>query len=291
MARRRQWWLLPGVLSVLGLGACAYRPGHPVIRGPWGLGAPLASSAAPVVGGEAQDPAEREVSTPARIDDFFGDLGQLRLRLREARGKATPLDQPIARYSDRAAADGLVRRTGGRGPLGGVVRNAVVYGISARLPLSARLAGSLWLDARAQGRALGVNAFHPEGQAFALPGSVRLAYRVEMLKVGTAPFTFDLVFGLWLETLELPDGTVLLRYDPRPTAGARHVTLWRGGCIIEPEGAGCLLTEVVAFGTDIHLPLLESVLRSQTEAALAARGVNLCGFAYQLAGRPVPKLR
>jgi hypothetical protein len=279
------------LLALVGLCACAYRPGHPVIRGPWGLGAPRASSAATVAGAADDDPAEREVATPARIDAFFGDLTHLRLRLREARAQATPLDQPLFRRSDRVAAEGLLRRLGGRGPLGGVVRNAVVYGLSARLPIAPRQASRLWLDPRAQGKALGVSAFHLEGRAFEIPEAARLAYRVEMLDVGTKPLTFDLVFGLWIEVLELGDGTVLLRYDPRPTPGARHVTLWRGGAILEPDGAGCVLTEVLAFGTDLYLPLLEPLLRSQIETPLEARAVNLCGFAYQVAGRPVPPLR
>lgn len=271
MSHGRWWPLLTCLLASGGLGACAYRPGHPVIRGPWGLGVPRAELAVPLVGVEAHDPTERESATPERIDAFFSDLAHLRLRLREARAEATPLDQPLFRRSDRAAAEGLLRRLGRRGPLGGVVRNAVVYSLSARLPIAPRQASRLWLDPQAQGKALGVPAFQLEGRAFEIPESARLAYRVEMLDVGTKPLTFDLVFGLWIEALELGDGTVLLRYDPRPTAGAQHVTLWRGGAILEPDGAGCVLTEVVAFGTDLHLPLLEPLLRSQSEAALEAR--------------------
>ncbi len=291
MSHGRWWPLLTCLLASAGPCACAYRPGHPVIRGPWGSGGPRPAPQLWAASSASDDPVEHEVDTPARIDAFFGDMGQMRFRLREMRARAAPIDQPIAGFSDRQAAAGLMRRLEGRGPLGGTLRNAVVYGISGRLPITTQQAGWLWYREELQGKALGIQAFKREERVFELSHSARMGYRVELLGVGTKPLTFDLVFGLSIEGLELPDGTVLLRYDPRPVPGARHVTLWRGGCIFEPEGQGCVVTEVVAFGTDIHLPLLEPVLRGQIEEALTARGLNLAGFAYQLAGRPVPSLR
>lgn len=284
------------------LAACQFRPGHPVIDGPWGFGAPAAPapSGLPSVpaSAEASDPASTTIPPAERLDHFFADLGQLRLRLREARARAGAPGRPLTHHIDREAAAGLVRRSRGRGPLGGALRNACVYAISGHLPLAPAQVVALWLDPTLQGRALGIQAFERERIVFMLPEAARLEFRVSMLGVGVAPLTFDLVFGTAIEGLELGDGSVALRYDAYLTRGQKHVTLWRGGAIFEPHATGTstagtpatgtLASEVVIFGTDITLPLLEPLLRGQVEQALRARAINLTGFAYQAARQPPP---
>jgi hypothetical protein len=268
--------------------ACAYQPGHPVIQGAWGTGGPARPSAPAAGFVGTDDPAATSIPAAERLDLFFGDAGQLRLRLREARARAPGPGRAPVHHVDREAAAGLVRRSRGRGPMGGALRNACVFAIGGVLPLPPARAAALWLDPVLQGRALGVRAFERERVVFALPEAARIDYRVAMLGVGTAPFTFDLVFGTAIESLEVKDGSVALRYDAIPTRGQQHVTLWRGGAIFEPHPAGTLATEVVIFGTDISLPLLDGALRSQVEQALRARAINLTGFAFQLARQAPP---
>jgi hypothetical protein len=211
---------------------------------------------------------------------FFADMGRLDERLAEVRATfAAGAAQPLHR-SLREPARALHARMGSRGPLGGRLRNVVMYGAVGRLPVSPRDAAGLWLDPKVQGAALGTPGFHAEEVIFGLPQAYRQAARVEILDVGTKPLTFDLVFGTYVEVQELFDKTVLLRYDPRPVRGARHVTLWRGGCVFEPDptgpgGHGSIATEVVIFGTDVYLPLVEPLLRKQIEGAFATRAERL----------------
>jgi hypothetical protein len=236
------------------------------------------------------DPTLVSLGPAERLDQFFADLPQLRLRLREMRARARAPGEAFVHHVDREAAAGILRRSGGRGLLGGALRNVCVYGASGHVPLAPEPLTSLWLDPVLQGRALGIQAFERERVVFALPEAARLDYRVALMDIGTPPLTFDLVFGTAIEALRLADGSVALRYDLRATRGQRHVTFWRGGALFEPHPTGAWVAEVVIFGTDIVLPLLEPVLRGQVEQALEARAINLMGFAYQAAGLRVPRV-
>lgn len=274
-------------LGLLLLSACSHHRSHPVIRGAWGGGGPRGAAH-----GTAPDPAVDQALPWEARRAFFADMGRLDERIDEVRALLTPdAKQPVHRPL-REASRALLARMGPRGPLGGRLRNALVFGAVGRLPLSARDAAGLWLDPGAQGAALGTRGFRTEGVVFGLPDSFRQAARVEILDVGTKPLTFDLVFGTYVEVKELFDKTVLLRYDPRAVAGERHVSLWRGGCVFEPDpaapgGRGCIATEVVVFGTDIHLPLLEGLLRREVESAFATRAERFWKLAAAVAAKQI----
>jgi hypothetical protein len=265
------------VLAAALLAACTGGPGHPVR-----LSLPrLAADAAPPTASAEGEPAAPAASEAA-ASLFRGLEGVLRpletLHARPVSASRRPL---IAALPRMEAAVQARYRGGG---YGGAVRHAIVVAATGRVPLTPAEAARLWMDADAERRVLGADTFRVLGSVYALPNARRTRYLVEMRRMGSGPVRFDLRFGLAAERWDLADGRVLIRTDPFPDVGPRHVTLYRGGCLIAPVEGGSRLTEIVILGADIRVPFfLDDELRQLTRNKLTQRVAGLWERAW--AGR------
>ena len=168
-----------------------------------------------------------------------------------------------------------MRRYGAMG-FGGRVRSAVAVVAVGRVPLPPAQMADLIMDPEVERQVLGANTFRPLGATYRLPGARRERFAVEILRVGAGPIRVDLRFTVVAERRDTADGRVLLRYDPDTEPRPEHVTLYRGGCLLEPDAGGTRVTEILIVGTDVSVPFfLESSLRQLARATLKDRVTNL----------------
>lgn len=202
---------------------------------------------------------------------FFQGLTQVERPLAALRARPTPPGTPPALVRLSGLED-AVRARFARGTAAGAVREPLAVGVSCWFPLPPRQAADLVMDPNVERHAFSANTFQVVGTAFALPGASRQRVHVEMLDQGEGPVRFDFRFAFMAERLELADGTILLRYDPAPWARTENVTLFRGFGVIEPSGAGALVTEVVIFGSDVSVPFfLRGALRDMSYNSFEVR--------------------
>jgi hypothetical protein len=263
--RRALRLALPGLLLPL-LAGCFARPDHPVATsGPaHAPAAPFTGQAEPPPEPAALDLAGAKEALFRGLEDATGPLTWLRQRTTPP---GTPPRLEVLSRMERAV---LQRWTSGT-PLG-AVRAVAALGVSAHAPLPPGAMADLMLSAAVERQALGADVFRLERVEHRVPGHLRQVYRVEMLDRGEAIFTYDFRFSTVMERWDLPDGHVLLRYDPLPEPRPEHVTLYRGACLIEPAGAGSILTEFLILGTDVSVPFfLEGKLRGMSVAVFQRR--------------------
>ncbi len=73
-----------------------------------------------------------------------------------------------------------------------------------------------------------------------------------------------------------------LRYDPDVRPKPEHVTLFRGGCLLEPEGSGTRVTEILIIGTDIQLlPFLQGEFTKLVLKTMGDRVKHVWSRAWQ----------
>ena len=262
------------------LAACTAGAGHPVILSRPRLD--LAALRASNPGTVPEPPAPTPEEAPTLL--FRGLEGVLRPL---ERLHAAPLPQPGGGpfFALSPALERAVESRYRRGGYGGAVRTVVALGTTGFVPLEPAAAARLVMDPVVERQALRADALRRTGLVFALPSAQRSQYYVEILRVGKGPFRFDLRFAFEAERVDAGDGRIWLRFDPIPAVRAEHVTLYRGGCVIEPVEGGSRLTELLIVGTDIVLPFLQGALRDGARGRLAERSRSL----WATARRPRPR--
>jgi hypothetical protein len=169
----------------------------------------------------------------------------------------------------------VVRRHRGHG-YGGPVRLVGALGVVGHVPLRPAEMAAMMQDEVVEKQILAADVFSRIGTEYVLRGSRRDRYRAEFLRIGDAFWIYDLRFTFSCERVDVADGRVLLRYDPRVVPAPEHVTLWRGLCLLEPEGTGTRVTEILIIGTDLNLPFfLVPEMRRIVRKRLADRAQNL----------------
>jgi hypothetical protein len=193
----------------------------------------------------------------------------------EARPRVTRL-----RALEQSAAQRY--RTGG---FGGPVRSLVACGVCGRVPVPPSRVADLIQDPEVERRLLAADEVTLVRTVYAVPGQSRRVHRVRLRAEGLPGMRLHFDFHGAVERWDLPDGTVLLRYDPEVEPRPRHVTLWRGGCWIRPDGEGALVSEVLLLGSDVALPgPLRGLLVRRVFDTLENRAINLWVRARALAG-------
>jgi len=169
-----------------------------------------------------------------------------------------------------------VRRRYRRGGFGGAVHSIIALGVVGRVPLRPAAMADLMMDPAVERAVLGANHLERLGVGYRLPDSYRARFHATMLRRGYGPFRYDLRFTYSCERRDLDDGRVLLRYDPSVRPPPEHVTLFRGGCLLVPDGEGTRVSEILVFGTDLQvIPPLQPQLTRLVEKTLRDRATNL----------------
>lgn len=268
------------LLLLLGPAACTGGRGHPVRTSLPRLGPDEAPPPAPTGLPEPGLPAGDQVLPLI----FLGEPAVLRalqaLRQAPSPGGRTPR---LVALPDVERA--LLQRYRGRGPAG-PVRRVTAIGTTGRVPLTPEAMADLIEDPEVERQVLAATSFRPRGFVYRVAGQHRRRYWVEMRRVGAGPFRYDLLFGIQSERWTLPDGRIVIRFDPVLRPLPRIVTMYRGGVLLEPDGTGTRITEVLAFGNSLQVPPpIWKVLRPMIEATQRNRSINL----WKRAWRGVPR--
>ncbi len=256
------------VLCCLACLGCRTFPGHPVR-----LSAPRLEGPAPAPASDVPEPGS--VPTDAVASTLFLGLEGVLTPLQALRERAvTNLRKPeLLRL---AKMERSVRRRYRRGGFGGAVRNVVVLGVVGVMPLTPAQAADLITNPETERAVLGAQALWPLETVYALPEARRARYRAHMLQRGVGPIRYDLRFTFAMERRDGADGCVYLRYDPDVQPKPEHVTLFRGGCVLEPVEGGTRVTEILILGTDIQLlPMLQGEVIGLVLKTMADRATNL----------------
>ncbi len=136
------------------------------------------------------------------------------------------------------------------------------------------------LDPVVEQQLLAAQAFRPIETVYDLPGATRRDFWVEKLRMGVGPFRFDLRFAISVERLDLADGCVWLRYDPRLNPRPQGVTLYRGGAWLVPERGGTRVNELILFGTELK-GIVWNMARPLVDKTFSDRAVNLWKRAWK----------
>jgi hypothetical protein len=268
--------LVLGLCLLAGATACRAFPGHPVRGSQPRLPVGTVTSAGALP--EPANPTTQELEA-----QLFLGVERLYANLVALRGQKGT--EPNPRKPSMAVLPSVEKsvreRFGGKTP-DGVLRNAIAVGVLGTVPITPAQMADLIMDPAVEKQVLAAAICCHHKTDFVLPGMQRSHYRVEMLRMGFGPMRYDLRFTVVFERRDLPDGRVMLRYDlagdPRP----EHVTLYRGGCIIEPTAAGSRVTEIVILGTDIKVPVFFAKgLRNLVQTTLRNRATNLWVRAWQ----------
>lgn len=254
-------------------GGCREFPGHPLRPSQ-----PRLTTAAPSAAGaipEPPNPADAEVEAFL----FLGLEGLLK-PLHELRARPLPAGERLLFGSLPKIQAAVRKRLGNRG-LGGPLRHVVAVGATGHVPLSPVRMADLIMDAAVEEEALVATVCCRIRTEYTLPGARREHFRLELLKTGMGPFRYDLRFTVIFERRELSDGRVFLRYDLGAAPPNEHVTLYRGGCLIEPSGSGSRVTEIIIFGLDIVMPpFVKGALRNLVIKTLRTRATTIWDHAW-----------
>lgn len=253
------------------LGACRAFPGHPVRLSEPRLaaGARAAASDVPELADIADIADDEAAASLFRgLEGVYGPLRDL-CRMPLPAGRAP-------RLLRLARMESAVRRRYRRGGFGGPVRAVTVLGVIGRVPLDPSAMADLIGDPRVERAVLGADALWLLQTVYDLPAARRSRFRARLLNRGMGPLRYDLRFTFAHERRATRDGRVFLRYDPDARPRPEHVTLFRGGCLLEPEAGGTRVTEILILGTDLQLlpPLQGEVLRL-VRKTLRDRAINL----------------
>ena len=257
------------VLLLAVLGGCATGRGHPIR-----IGAPRIPDhlwPAP----EPDLPEPEGLTGEAARTSLMAGLGGLYAHLLAVRERAGVGRNPT--FVRLGAVERAVwRRYRNESAPGGDVRHVTVVGTAGRVPIPPAAMAALIADPDVERQVLAAQTFKRTRTAYVLPGQRRDAYWVEKLRVGVGPFRYDLRFATVVEQMDLGDGRIALRYDPRAAKGTTGVSLYRGVALIEPEGEGSRITEVIVFGTPLSAPApFDKLLGNLIYDTLRHRSTNL----------------
>jgi hypothetical protein len=262
--------------GLLLLGSCVGQRGHPVRTSLPRLTAPeirtLGIHALP----EPEVPGDEDAKAM-----LFSGLEGLLPHVEALRSVGIP-DPRAPVLVPRPALERAVARRYRRGGFGGPVRVVGAMAVVGRVPLAPGAMADIMMDPVAEQQVLAADTFRLVGVEYVTPQARRNRYLIEILRIGAALWVYDMRFTMAAERRALSDGSVLLRYDPRVPPRPEHVTLWRGACFLEPDGAGTRVMEVLIIGTDVSLPpFLVGALRKMVRDKISDRAQNLWKRAWQ----------
>lgn len=187
-----------------------------------------------------------------------------------------PAPEAPAFFDPATLAEAIQVRYAARG-FGGPVRHALGVALRARVPCRAAHLADLLTDPEVQRETLGARSVERLGEVRRwAPDRTETSYRVVKTDVGAGPIRVTLVFSVTVERWDVPDGSIWIRYDPRPAGEVRNVTYWRGLARIDPQGDGALFSEILVMGTDLTVPpLLGGALRTLARDTLKDARRNL----------------
>ncbi|MGE0193507.1 MAG: hypothetical protein AB7T63_15865 [Planctomycetota bacterium] len=246
-----------GALAVVLLAGCARYPGQPTGRvrapGPW-----------PSAVGVPEPEPLGVTATALSFQEGLDGIAEVVAGLRRVPASETP-----GFFDPQELATSILARHRGRG-FGGPLRHALGVAVIARAPLAPGRLADLLVDADVQRDVLAAREVEPIGSPHTFgPARTGRSYHVVKADVGAGPIRVDLVFRVTVERWDAPDGSVWIRYDPRPAGPVEHITYWRGLAIIEPDPQGARLTEVLVVGTDLVVPpFLTGLLRNMARDTL-----------------------
>ena len=258
----------PLLILVVVAGGCRAFPGHPVLGSQPRLAGDAVREA--VHAAEPGDTPDEEAAALLfrGLEGVLGPLVEL-LRAEVPVGR-TPR---LARLTSMERAVAERYRRGGPG---GSVRSVAVMAVVGRMPIPPKEAADLIVDAQVERAVLGADALWPLEVVYALPDAQRARYRASLLGRGAGPLRYDLKFSFAMERVATTDGRVYLRYDPDLAPRPEHVTLFRGGCLLEPDAGGTRVAEILILGTDIQLlPFLQGELEGLVLKTMRDRATNL----------------
>lgn len=256
--------ILAGLL--LGAGACA---------------APALHARVPRADGAVSGPGP-EWEAAADPERLFEGIEGLWAALKEEHARPMAGEEPeVRRRPDlERSAQARYRARG----FGGPVRHVLALAATGRTPARPAQVADLIAAPEVERRLLAATRVERVAWPLDRPAHQRQVLRVRIDDLGPPGLGTDLDFHLALERWDLPDGRIVLRYDPHVPPAPRRVTLWRGACLIEPlPGGGARATEVILLGTDFHAPLVGGLLLRQAQARLTHRALNLWVRARQAA--------
>jgi hypothetical protein len=261
-------WIAALTLVLAVASGCTPGRGHPVR----GSEPRIPPDAWPAPRPELPEPAVRPTGDAAyRL--LIAGLEGLDERLRDVRARASTGAVPtIERLT--GAERSVLRRY--RDVAGANVRQVAVIATAGRVPLAPADAAALFLDPEVERLVLAAQRFERVGTTFAFDGHRRDVFRVEKLQVGVGPFRYDLRFSTAVESLDLGDGRIAVRYDPVAWDATTGVSLYRGLLLIEPDATGSRVTEVVVFGTPLTAPApFDKLLKNLVYDTFRHRSTNL----------------
>jgi hypothetical protein len=168
-----------------------------------------------------------------------------------ARDATAPLGtDPDARELSGAerAVRPLVAAAGRRLP-----RILLTVGFAATVAASPARCAEVLVDPAALGRTLDADESRSLGDAVEGMRRVR-RLSLALLDRGKGPFRFDFRWAFRASRIDLPGGSVLLRYDLEPHPAPERVSFFQGAAVLEPTGGGTRIVEVVVLGSDLSLP-------------------------------------
>jgi hypothetical protein len=97
-----------------------------------------------------------------------------------------------------------------------------------------------------------------------------------LLDMGEKPFTYDFRFALEARREARPGGRLLVRYDLLAAPAPERVSLVFGAAVLEPDGTGTRVSEVLAIGSPVTTPFfLKGKARAAVERILSTRANRL----------------
>jgi hypothetical protein len=168
-----------------------------------------------------------------------------------ARDATAPLGaEPDAREvpgAERAVAP-LLSAVGRRLP-----RILLTVGFASTVAASPEACAEVLMDPAALGKTLDAEEARSAGDAVE---GLRRVRRISLglLDRGKGPFRYDFRWTFRISRIDLPGGSVLLRYDLEPHPIPERVSFFQGAAVIEPHAGGTRISEVVALGSDLSLP-------------------------------------
>jgi hypothetical protein len=187
-------------------------------------------------------------------------------------GTAPAGSDPEAREFPEGEA-ALARTLSGAGRR--VPRILLAVGFAARVAASPARCADALMDPAALARTLDADDSRAVGDGVEGARRVR-RISLALLDRGKGPFRYDFRWTFRVSRIDLPGGSVLVRYDLEPQPAPERVSLFHGAAVIEPEGTGSRLSEVVVLGSDLSLPFfLRSQGRAGVRSILAIRAVRI----------------
>ncbi len=256
------------VLIVLAACAgCRGGAGHPVRRS-----LPRLPDAAvvptPAAAFEPQPPDDLRA-----VDELFQGIEGVKLRILMLAKRPAPSGRTPRIVDLPQVARSVEQRYRGGGP-SGPIRSVAALGLIGWVPIPPHRLADIMVDPEAERQLFAAQTFRTIETVYELPNAMRKGFYVEKLNMKIGPARYHLRFAISAERIDLSDGCVWLRYDPRTRPRPQGVTLYRGGAWLQPERGGTRVVELTLFGVDLG-GLVWKLGRPLVDKTFNDRAVNL----------------